>query len=703
MDKDKNIVLSRIYGIYFLMFVIGVLIIWKAANIQIVEGPEWREKAEKVLLRYEHIEPIRGNIYSSDGNLLAVSLPVFEIRIDAANTFIDNAYFSAKIDSLSHCLSRLFGDKPAKQYKDSLTKARQSKNRYYLLKRNVTYPQLKQLRTFPILNLGKFKGGLIVIKRTRRELPFRNLAYRTIGWDKPGSENDVGMEGAYSDLLCGTAGKQLLQKIGNGHWRPLNDEFEIEPQNGHDIISCIDVVLQDVANEALRKQLVAQDADQGCAVLMEVHTGHIKAIANLSRNSNGNFEERFNFAIAESSEPGSTFKLASVIAALEDKVTDTGQIIHTGNGVIKYANREMRDTKAGGYGPISLKRAFEVSSNVGISKAIYDNYNKNPETFIARLHGMSLNNSLGIEIAGEGAPYIKQPTHRTWSKVSLPWMSVGYELKITPLQTLTFYNAVANGGCMVKPMFVKEFRQSGITIEKFEPTIINPAIASKGTIAKAQAMLLGVVENGTASHLKNSSYKIAGKTGTAQIAVGNQGYNKSNYKASFVGYFPADDPKYSCIVVINNPKKEQYYGGAIAAPVFKEIADRVYAYDIRMQPRIDTAFMPRQEIFLSGYHSDLLKDLKRIGYSVADPISGAWATANTSHNAVYFDEYPMHTGEVPDVRGMTARDAIFLLEKCGFIPKAEGKGLVIKQIPEAGSTSDSIKEIVLQLAISSSK
>lgn len=687
------------YGIYFMMFVVGAAIIVEMFVIQFVEGPMWRERAEKVLLRYEQIEPVRGSIYSSDGNLLAVAVPIFEIRMDASSTLINEAFFREKVDSLALSLSRLFGDKTARNYKEDLIKARQSNNRYHLLKRNVTYPQLKKLRKLPIFNLGKFRGGLIVIERTRRELPFTNLAYRTIGWDKDGTDNDVGLEGAYSEILTGIAGKQLTQKIGNGVWRPLNDKFEIEPRNGKDIITTIDAVLQDVANEALKKQLIEQDADHGCAILMEVKTGHIKAIANLMRTNSGHYEEQFNYAIAESSEPGSTFKLASVMAALEDGVTDIDRIIETGNGVVMYANRYMRDTHTGGYGSITLQKAFEVSSNVGISKMVYDAYRDYPEKFISRLHAMSLNQPLGLEIAGEGAPFIKQPTHPTWSKVSLPWMSVGYELKITPLQILTFYNAVANNGCMVKPVFVKEIKQSGQTVQVFQPIVINPSIASKSTIAKVRHLLEGVVENGTAKHLKNSAYKIAGKTGTAQIAAGAKGYNKTNYKASFVGYFPADDPTYSCIVVINNPKKGVYYGGVIAAPVFKEIADRVYASDLRIQPLPDSILMGHQVINIIGYGKDISENLKQLGYTTPNAGNAIWAMANISHESIQLTNKPSHAGEVPDVFGMTARDAIFLLEKLGFKVKIEGKGLVTSQLPEPGTIQVETKEITLHLAI----
>ncbi len=699
MEDKKRTILLRMYIVYFIVAAFGTAVIGKIIHIQVVEGPMWREKAEKVLLRYEQVDPIRGNIYSSDGNLLAVSVPIFEIRMDVANTHVKEEYFRTQVDSLAQKLSQLFRDRTAREYRQELLQARKSKNRFLLIKRNVTYGQLKVLKTFPIFNLGKYGGGLIVIEKTRRELPYKNMVYRTIGWDKEGSVNDVGLEGSYSELLSGKPGKQLMQKIGNGMWRPLNDEFIVPPQHGYDIVTTIDVVLQDVATEALRAQLTEHNADHGCAVLMEVHTGYIKAIANLKKTSSGSYVEEYNYAIAESSEPGSTFKLASVLAALEDKLADANQIIQTGNGEFTYANQKMRDTHKGGYGAITLKKAFEVSSNVGISKMIYDAYRNQPEKYINRLHSMSIGTPLGIEIEGEGKPFVKSPSSKSWSKVSLPWMSIGYELKITPLQTLAIYNAVANDGVMVKPLLVKEISSMGQPVKAVEPVVINASIASKSTIAQVRQMLEGVVENGTAKNLFNSMYRIAGKTGTAQIASGKTGYNKTNYKASFVGYFPADDPKYSCIVVINNPSKGAYYGGAIAAPVFKQIADRVYANDIRIQPEHDTSLVQPFPFIVAGVRSDIDQITNRLHYNTSGTCIQEWITASVLTNKLSTKDKNIDTHTLPDVCGMSARDAIYLLEKLGVSVTLEGKGLVVSQSPPAGAGLDSTNHVALLLAL----
>ncbi|MBE0663178.1 MAG: transpeptidase family protein [Bacteroidales bacterium] len=691
----------RTYVIYFIVLIAAFAIIGKAAYIQLVEGDEWIEKAETLTMKYETVEPIRGNIYSSDGKLLAVSVPDFEIRIDVASEHYSQEFFDQKVDSLALRLSKLFGDRSKSEYKKALVQARNTKNRYYLLKRNVTHEQLKEMRTFPIFNLGKFRGGLIVIERTRREQPFKNLASRTIGWDKEGTENDVGLEGAYSEILSGVSGKRLLQRVGNGMYRPLNDEYEIEPQNGQDIITTIDALIQDVAYDALLKQMQAHEAELGCVVLMEVETGYIKAIVNLMLTAQKSYEERYNYAIAHSGEPGSTFKLASMLAAFEDNVVDLNDSIATGKGITYFANRKMEDSHRGGYGTITVQHAFEVSSNVAISKIINEYYKDKPAQFIKRLKDMSLNQPLGLEFAGEGRPLIKNADDKTWSKVTLPWMSIGYELTLTPLQTLSFYNAVANDGCFMKPLFVKEIIQTGFSVQKFDPVVINPSIASGSSIAKAQKMLLGVVENGTAKHLMNDAYSVAGKTGTAQIASGSAGYNKSDYQASFVGYFPANNPKYSMIVVISNPRKGVYYGAHIAAPVFREIADKVYSTSLEIQPEttllaLNDSVAPR---LIAGRRSELCTIFNNMNYQVIDQSASDFVTVNINADTVRINDHEILPDLMPDVVGMSARDASYILERRGLRVNINGVGIVTMQSPEAGTSIDPSQEIILHLTI----
>lgn len=678
MSSEQNDILRNVYIVYFLVVLAGCAIIGKAAYIQIVEGDIWREKGKVMNLKVEKIEATRGNIMASDGSLLAASVPLFNLRIDAGNTHYNDQYFYDNVDSLALCLSTLFNDRSKSAYKQILVKGRKNNNRYLLLKRDITYTQLKKLRKFPIFRDGKFKGGVIAEPKSKRVLPYQWLAFRTIGWDKDGAENDVGLEGAYGDILKGESGSRLMQRIGSGAWRPTNEENEIDPQNGHDIITSIDINIQDVAEDALMRQLIKNEADHGCAILMEVSTGFIVAIANLGKNEKGFYEEKFNYAVGESSEPGSTFKTASLLAALDDALIDTSRIVDTEDGTTRFANRVMRDSHKGGYGKISVGRAFELSSNVAISKAIVSAYKDKPQGLIDRFYFMRLNQTLGLDIPGEGQPNIKNTDHKHWSKVSLPWMSIGYEIALTPLQTLAFYNAIANNGVMVKPQFIKEIRSSGILTRKFETVVLKDKIVkNQGAIDQMRKLLEGVVEHGTATNLRNPIYKIAGKTGTAQIAQNNKGYNKSNYKASFAGYFPADNPKYSCIVVINNPTKGIYYGGSIAGPVFKEIADKVYATRLSPDETVKENLPVNVIKNASGSSREIAYLLKHSSLSL--PNDSDYIRIETDDTITMVRSLVLEDDKMPEVIGMGARDAVYVLESAGLNVKVVGKGKVRKQ------------------------
>lgn len=680
MNNEKNDILRNVYIVYFVVVLIGCAIIGKSIYIQMFEGEMWREKGKVMNLKVEKIEAIRGNIMAIDGSLLAASVPLFNLRMDGGNTHYNDEYFYDNVDSLAICLSNLFKDKPKSKYKQILVNARKSNNRYLLLKRDITFDQLKKVRRFPIFRDGKYKGGIIAEQRSKRVLPYQWLAFRTIGWDKEGTENDVGLEGAYSEILKGESGSRLMQRIGSGAWRPTNEENEIEPQDGHDIITSIDINIQDVAEDALMRQLIANEADHGCAILMEVNTGFIVAIANLGKNKDGVYEEKFNYAIGESTEPGSTFKTASVLAALDEGLIDLEEIVDTEDGTTRFANRTMRDSHKGGYGKISIGRAFELSSNVGISKAIVHAFKTEPQRLIDKFYYMRLDQPLGLDIPGEGKPNIKDTEHKYWSKVSLPWMSIGYEIALTPLQTLAFYNAIANNGQLVKPQFIKEIRTAGLTTQTFGPVVLKEKIVkNQHSIDQLKKLLENVVQKGTATNLKNPVYKIAGKTGTAQIAQNNKGYNKSNYKASFCGYFPADNPKYSCIVVINNPTKGVYYGGSIAGPVFKEIADKVYA--TRLSPdKIKTDSIPTYNIeHATGSYSDIAYLLKYSSLNLEQMKDSDYIRIETVDSSTVVKPLVIQDERMPEVIGMGARDAIFLLESAGVNVKIIGKGKVKKQ------------------------
>ena len=684
MDSRKPI-LTRVYLVYGFMFVISLAIIAKILYIQLVEGEMWKAKAEKLSMKYFNIEPNRGNIYDINGQMLATSVPLFEIRMDAASPNIPDSIFKENVDSLAFYLSRYFKDKNKTEYKNMLVKARANKNRYLLIKRKVTFDQLKAVRTFPIFKLGKNSGGLITDVQSKRVYPYDHLGYRTLGWYKEGNPNNVGLESAFNSEMQGMAGKRLYQRIPDGNWRPMNKSNEIEPVNGADILTTIDINIQDVAEEALLRQLEFNQADHGCAILMEVKTGEIRAIANLGRTKEGKYEELYNYAIGESSEPGSTFKLLSLLAAFEDGKAAPNDIVDVTGGITKFGNRTMRDSHLGD-GVMTVQQAFEKSSNVGISKIIYKAYSSDPQAFVDRLHSFSMNKRVGLEIKGEGRPQILGTKDGLWSNSSLPWMSIGYEVALTPLQILTFYNAVANDGVMVKPHFVREVRKAGIPVKTFETEIINKRIASKEAIDMAQVMLEAVVDHGTGSALKNPIYKVAGKTGTAQVAQNKGGYNKTNYKGSFVGYFPADNPKYSCIVVINNPTKGGYYGGAISAPVFREIADRIYATDPEVGINwTDTTHTIRTNPLLAGNSRDIYFLSQWLGYPLHLRNTGEWLTQIADSTGVSYASVAFDDKTIPSVIGMGLRDAVYMLEKRGIKVQFSGVGLVKEQSLPAGS------------------
>lgn len=708
MTSEKDIqkdIKWRAYLVYFAICLFGLVIIGKALTIQIVEGAELKKKVESLTLVDKSIEAVRGNIYASDGSLLATSIPIYEIRMDLNTEALTDEIFNAGIDSLSYQLSHLFKDRSPSSWKQELVRARAKGARYHLIKRNVRYTELKQMKTFAIMRRGRYKGGFLTIQKNKRELPFQVLAARTIGYEKDGV-TPVGLEGAYSKELSGINGQRLMQKIAGGVWMPVGDENETEPLDGYDVYSTIDINIQDVAESALLKQLVKQQADHGCVVLMEVQTGNIKAIANLKRNANGNYYEGYNYAIGESTEPGSTFKLPALIAAIEDGYVDLDDIVDCGNGKLNLYDRTMYDSNydEGGWGKISVKRVFEVSSNIGMAKIIRGAYSKNPQKFVDHLKSMSLAEPLGISIAGEGSPNIKNTDNNSWSGITLEWMAHGYEVLQTPLQILTYYNAVANNGKMVRPKFADKITKGRSVVREIETQVINPAICSKSTIDKVKQALEGVIENGTARNLGNANYKIAGKTGTAQIANESYGYkyeSKVSHQASFVGYFPAEDPKYSCIVVVNAPSRNVYYGNLVAGPIFKEVADKVYANSLEIhKPLGPQKFLAASAIpySKSGYGEDVKRVFQTMGVEMKTAAANPeWVTTSTQEKSVTLESRKVIENLVPNVKGMGVMDAVYLLENAGLKVRFVGRGAVKSQSIQAGTRAHKGSVIVLEL------
>jgi cell division protein FtsI (penicillin-binding protein 3) len=698
----KRDILVRASLVYLMMLIMGLLIFGKALHLQFFEKDKWSQE-ENGTVRHKVIEPNRGNIYSSDGRLLAVSVPYYEIRMDFKSESFTNEVFDAGVDQLSKSLSNLFQDRHWSSYKRELVRARESGNRYYLVKRNVTYTQLQKVKEFPIFEQGRFKGGVIYVQQNRRIRPYGMLAARTVGYTMSGDLNSVvGIEGAFEAELKGVEGYRLMRKIRGDIWMPISDANEIEPQDGYDIVSTIDVDLQDVAENALYTQLLRHGADHGTVVLMEVKTGKVRAIANLAREEAGNYTESYNFAIGESTEPGSTFKLASMIALLEDGHVKPGDIVDVGDGVTYYYGQRLEDSGEEGLGKITVQHAFEASSNVGISKLVNESYKKRPEQFVDRLYEMGLNRKLGIEIKGEGKPDIKYTDSELWSGLSLPWMSIGYEVRMTPLQILAFYNAVANDGRMVKPVFVEEMRFHGKTVRRFQTEVLNNHICSRETLGYIKTMLEGVVENGTARNLSNSHYKIAGKTGTAQVSLNKEGYAKSLYQASFVGYFPSDQPKYSCIVVVNAPSKHIYYGNLVAGPIFREVTDRIYVREYNMHnPTVELAAQTDQAPYSkSGIRDALESTYHYLGLPYKEnDVEGPWVSAITTAEGMVLHTRDIPDALVPNVVDMGLKDALYLLESKGMRVVVDGRGTVRGQSVQAGTRLRAGMEITLNMSI----
>lgn len=688
MDDKKNI-MWRIYMVYFGICFIAIAVVIQVIRIQIVPKEDMIKRAENYSTDLRTIEATRGNIYSDNGSLLATSIPIYEIRMDLKADGLKQEIFEENIDSLCYYLSQLFKDKSKTEYKNKLLEARREGNRYLLIQNKVNYNQLQRLKKFPLYKLGTNKSGLIVIKHEKRSRPYDLLAARLIGYERPDPDNPnytvrVGLEGAFSKELSGINGKQLCKRVGS-YWKPVNDEYDIAPVDGADVITTLDINIQDVAEKALLNQLVNHQAKNGCVVLMEVETGYIKAMANLSYDEkNKQYYEYYNQAIGIATEPGSTFKLASLIVALEDgfiKITDS---VKTGNGTYKYFDFEMKDTKA--HGTISIEEAFAYSSNIGISKPIYQYYSKNPKKFIDGLKKLGLHEPLQLDIHGEAKPYIKETSDRTWSGLSIPQIAIGYETKLTPLQILAFYNAIANSGKKMKPQFVKEIKRNGRVIKQFKPIVLQDKICSEKTIADAKKMMEAVVKYGTAKNLKAASFEIAGKTGTAKIKKERAGNYQNNfeYQASFVGYFPANEPKYSCIVVISAPDVSTgYYGNAVAGPVFKEIADKIYASSLEFHEKQENEILLADKKFpqvKNGRKSDIEKLLKSLNIpSITDDFGSEWVKPINNENKIALVKMNEEQNTIPDLQGMGLKDALYLLENKGLYVKVKGSGQVVYQ------------------------
>ncbi len=665
----------------------ALLLMFSTARISIIEGRSWKEQGDSTRLKFVDIEPERGNIYSADGRLLATSVPFFDLHVDLGSEAMTNSIFSAHVDSLAECLARdVFKHESTDNVKRRLLRAREAGHRYFLIKRNATYAELSEIREYPLFRLGKYQGGLIIERKSSRMKPFQNLASRTIGLDREFAPN-VGLEGSFDEYLKGSAGKMLKQRVSSGVWIPVNDLSEIHPERGKDIVTTLDMRMQDICETELRESLVKHDADFGLVVMMEVETGAIRAMVNLDRNKDGTFEEKYNHAVADATEPGSTFKLASVMALLEDGFIDVEDSVAINHGKAFFGKFKMEDSHWRKEKRVTIKHAFEISSNVGIARVVDDYYgvSDNGSMFIDRLRQFGLNEITGIEIQGEGTPNIKDMDHELWNRtMTLPWMAHGYELEVTPVQTLTFYNAIANNGKKMKPYLVDKVVQGTKVIEEFEPTVLKGKIASKQTIRTARELLEGVVHQGTASQLKSSEYSFAGKSGTTKLEYWT-GSNK--YQASFVGYFPAENPRYSCIVMVNNPRQQGFYGSLVSGAIFKDIADKCMGTDVAlMKVKTDIPQEPlTYPVFEAGYTPDLLKVLQGVKLNYENKADSDWCVLMPGENGVSVENRRLDENVIPNVVGMGLRDAVFILENMGLKVKINGSGRVRDQSIQPGT------------------
>ncbi|MVN20734.1 penicillin-binding protein [Mucilaginibacter arboris] len=698
MSIRTNILL-RVYLAFGLIVLFAAAVMVQLCRVQFLQGKKWAAMQDSLSIRYVNVEAARGNIFALDGSMLATSVPEYELRMDMVDGAItDDKVFYDKVDSLAMKLSAFFGDKSARDYSRYLRDGRRDSSRYLLIKRKVSFQDLKQIKKFPIFNLGKYGGGLIVLQKNKRILPYRSLAARTIGYKNENVKNAVGLEGAYASYINGESGKRLMQRIAGGVWKPVNEDYEIAPKEGADIISTLDVNFQDVAQNALEKQLIKSDADHGAVILMEVATGEVRAVANFTKVAPGEYKEKFNYAIAGNQDPGSTFKLASYMALLEDHKVDTGTMVNT--GFYKIPGHIIKDSH-GSIGVVTVKRAFEESSNAAVAYLVNNAYHNNQSQFTDHLYEWKLNEKLGLQIPGEAQPVIKNPNNKSWNKnMTLPQMAYGYEMQLTPLKMLSFYNAVANNGKYIAPIFVKEIRRLGNPIEQFQARVINEKICSEVTLGKIKKMLEGVVLEGSGKQIVyNPLYKIAGKTGTAQVADANRGYRgKRQYQASFVGYFPANKPKYSMIVVINDPKGA-YYGALVSGPVFREIADKVYSIDLEMnqdKPSIHiagNALSPKAKI---GQQKATQEVYSKLGLKVTYAKNNE-TESDSSDDFSTVKEASSKKGAVPSAVGMGLRDALFIMGNAGYKVAVIGSGTVVKQSVGAGSIIPKGSKIVLEL------
>ena len=689
---DNNKTIPRYSFIAIIITLIGVLVLVKALYIMTAKHDYWMDVAKKQKLDSLVVKPNRGNILSDDGELMASSLPEYKMFMDfKVGGEKKDSLWREKVDSICMGLHEIFPEKSAEEFKADLEKghAKMSQN-WPIWPKRVDYNTFVKVKQLPIFNMPKLRGGFHYEENNARRRPFGTLASRTVG-DMYGAKDTArfGLELSFDSILRG--------KTGITHKRKVMNKFlsfvDIPPTDGDDIQTTINVQMQDIAEKAVEEELKLINGDVGVAIVMEVATGDVKAIVNLEKCGDGQYRERRNHAVSDLLEPGSVFKTASVMVALDDGLVDTAHRVNTGNGQMMMHGAQMNDHNraSGGYGTISLGRALQVSSNIGISKVIDECYKNNPEHYVDGLYRIGIAEDLQVPITGSTPPRIRKPqknshgNYTNWSLTTLPWMSIGYETQVPPISTLTFYNAIANNGKMMKPRFVTRVLREGEVIAEYPPVVLRHQICKPSTLAQIQDLLCKVVKNGTGKKAKSESFLVAGKTGTAQISKGRGGYKSGvmHYLVSFVGYFPADAPRYSCIVCLQKAGLPAS-GGTMSGWVFHNISEGVMAHNLNMD--ISNARDSLQERRPKAMSGDLKAASMVLGHLGFDT-QRQWGDNNSDQSfwgsvALGGTQYILKQKEresdnvVPNVRGMGARDAIYQMERRGIKTKVVGRGKV---------------------------
>lgn len=673
MKNSRGRLVIRAYMLYFGFVAIMVLALYKTVKLQL------SSKEANLPVRFADRAPRMGDVLDANLNPLLTSVSYFDIRMDP--TIVDQKIFDAEVSNLAMGLHRLYPEKSARKYEDEMRVARENGSRYLLIRKKVTNEERKQINALPIFNLGRMKGGIIDNEETTiRKAPNGILLRRTLGYYKKDLGLEVGIEGAYHTYLEGEIGKEIEQRLTTG-WKKTG-RFTKDPVEGADIVTTIDKDIQEVAHSELEHQIELMNAESGTVILMEVQTGHVKAIVNLSKEADGTFSEKFNYAIGLREVPGSTMKLASIMAALEDHKININDKVNASGSYLVIRKRFQDSNDGRGYGTITIQQAFEKSSNI-IAWILYNAYRNDPKKFIDKLEQFGLTESLGIELAGELAPRFYRPGQVQWSPYSIPSMAIGYEYQQTPIHTCAFYNAVANNGKFIRPLFVKEIRRAGKVIKSFEPVVIREQICSPNTLRIMKNCLEGVMSQGTGAKLTSSQFKIAGKTGTAKLPDQNKQYvdeAQSDFQASFVGYFPADKPKYTCLVLLSRPRIQKY-AALVAGPVFVAIANKIYASNLKYHPAINIGTSRKNElpVVRSGNHDDLLALMKRFSIPYEFKSNAEWLNASDATSKIQLQAKAIPQNSIPNVIGLTAKDAVYLLENIGLSVRIYGYGKVQSQ------------------------